>query len=106
MPSLDLLAGFEAAARHLSFTKAAEELFLTQSAVSRQIKGLEDELGAPLFTRGTRHVELTGSGSALRFKGGARDGAEVTCPSCGTRLVYRKPTGAAAPAEQGGRTHF
>jgi predicted RNA-binding Zn-ribbon protein involved in translation (DUF1610 family) len=48
----------------------------------------------------------TGSGSALRFKGGARDGAEVTCPACGTRLVYRKPKGAAAYAEQGGRTHF
>ena len=44
IPSLDLLQGFEAAARHLSFTKAGEELFLTQSAVSRQIKDLEDQL--------------------------------------------------------------
>jgi len=41
LPALDLLVGFEAAARHLSFTKAGEELFLTQSAVSRQIKELE-----------------------------------------------------------------
>src|SRR5437764_14419978 len=63
--SLGSLRAFEAVARRLSFSDAADELHLTQSAVSRQIKGLEDELGAPLFTRGTRHVELTGSGSAL-----------------------------------------
>ena len=49
MPSLDLLQGFEAAARHLSFTKAGEELFITQSAVSRQIKELEEQLGVELF---------------------------------------------------------
>jgi LysR family glycine cleavage system transcriptional activator len=65
LPSLDLLVGFESAARHLSFTKAGEELFVTQSAVSRQIKGLEDELGAQLFTRGTRHVQITPDGQAL-----------------------------------------
>src|SRR5207237_10836733 len=63
--SLGSLRAFEAVARRLSFSDAADGLHLTQSAVSRQIKGLEDELGAPLFTRGTRHVELTGSGSAL-----------------------------------------
>jgi LysR family glycine cleavage system transcriptional activator len=63
--SLGSLRAFEAVARRLSFSDAADELHLTQSAVSRQIKGLEDELGASLFTRGTRHVELTGSGSAL-----------------------------------------
>ena len=51
LPALDLLVGFEAAARHLSFTKAGEELFLTQSAVSRQIKELEDQLGVVLFQR-------------------------------------------------------
>ena len=49
----------------LSFSEAADELFVTQSAVSRQIKGREDELGAPLFVRGTRHVELTQSGQIL-----------------------------------------
>src|SRR2546423_13755956 len=59
MPSLDLLAGFEAAARHLSFTKAGEELFLTQSAVSRQIKELEDQLGVPPFHRRHRALGLT-----------------------------------------------
>lgn len=63
--SLGSLRAFEAVARLLSFSEAAEELHVTQSAVSRQIKGLEDELGAPLFSRGTRHVELTGNGTAL-----------------------------------------
>ncbi len=57
--SLGNLRAFEAVARLASFSAAAEELFLTQSAVSRQIKGLEDELGAALFVRGTRHVEPT-----------------------------------------------
>ncbi|HWH84017.1 MAG TPA: LysR substrate-binding domain-containing protein [Burkholderiaceae bacterium] len=59
------LRAFEAVARRLSFSDAAEELFVTQSAISRQIKGLEDELGAALFVRGTRHVELTQSGQTL-----------------------------------------
>jgi DNA-binding transcriptional LysR family regulator len=62
MPSLDLLEGFEAAARHLSFTKAGEELFLTQSAVSRQIKDLEEQLGVPLFERRHRTLALTEAG--------------------------------------------
>ena len=59
------LRAFEAVARLLSFRAAAEELHLTQPAVSRQIRGLEDELGATLFLRGTRHVELTGPGALL-----------------------------------------
>lgn len=59
------LRAFEAVARRLSFVGAAEELHLTQSAVSRQIKSLEDELGAALFSRGTRHVDLTTEGAAL-----------------------------------------
>jgi len=61
-PSLDLLEGFEAAARHLSFTKAGEELFLTQSAVSRQIKDLEGQLGVALFHRRHRALTLTEAG--------------------------------------------
>jgi predicted RNA-binding Zn-ribbon protein involved in translation (DUF1610 family) len=48
----------------------------------------------------------TGSGGALRFKGGAREGREVACPACGLRLVYRKPKPSSTSAEQGGRTHF
>ncbi len=63
--SLGNLRAFEAVARRLSFSEAADELFVTQSAISRQIKGLEDELGAPLFVRGTRHVEITQSGQIL-----------------------------------------
>jgi LysR family glycine cleavage system transcriptional activator len=63
---LDQLRTFEAVARRLSFSAAADELHLTQSAISRQIKALEDDLGAPLFNRGTRHVELSAAGSSLR----------------------------------------
>ena len=64
--SLDGLRAFEAVARRLSFSAAADELHLTQSAISRQIKALEAELGASLFNRGTRKVELTGAGVLLR----------------------------------------
>lgn len=62
--SLDLLRGFEAAARHLSFTVAAEELFLTQSAVSRQVQTLEEQLGVKLFERRTRALVLTRAGES------------------------------------------
>jgi LysR family glycine cleavage system transcriptional activator len=65
MPSLDLLKGFEAAARHLSFTRAAEELYLTQSALSRQIQTLEEQLGMPLFERRHRALLLTEAGQVL-----------------------------------------
>ncbi len=61
-PSLDLLATFEVVARHLSFTRAAVELHLTQSAVSRQIRQLETHLGVRLFERRTRAVVLTDAG--------------------------------------------
>lgn len=62
LPSLDLLRGFEAAARLLSFTRAGEELHLTQSAVSRQIQELETQLGTPLFERRHRSLALTEAG--------------------------------------------
>ena len=65
LPALDLLVGFEASARHLSFTKAGEELFLTQSAVSRQIKELEDQLGVELFQRRHRALALTDAGKSF-----------------------------------------
>jgi DNA-binding transcriptional LysR family regulator len=55
-----------ATARHLSFTKAAAERFLTQSAVSRQIKALEDDLGVALFRRRHRALDLTEDGRRLR----------------------------------------
>jgi DNA-binding transcriptional LysR family regulator len=63
--SLDLLKGFDAAARHLSFTRAAHELSVTQSAVSREIKTLEAQLGQPLFRRVTRGLHLTDAGQTL-----------------------------------------
>ena len=65
LPSLDLLKGFEAAARNLSFTKAAAELFVTQSAISRQVKALEDQLGISLFRRRHRELRLTEQGQTL-----------------------------------------
>ncbi|HTL27021.1 MAG TPA: transcriptional regulator GcvA [Burkholderiales bacterium] len=65
LPSLDLLKGFEAAARLLSFTKAGEELHLTQSAVSRQIQELEDQLGVSLFQRRHRSLVLTDAGQQV-----------------------------------------
>ncbi|PPC77808.1 LysR family transcriptional regulator [Pokkaliibacter plantistimulans] len=62
LPPLKCLATFEAAARHRSFTQAATELNLTQSAVSRQIKRLEHDLGRPLFERDAQGVSLTPAG--------------------------------------------
>ena len=67
-PSLDALRIFVVAARHLSFTDAASELNLTQSAVSHRIRGLEEELGFTLFRRLTRRLELTPLGRALARK--------------------------------------
>ncbi|WMC09893.1 transcriptional regulator GcvA [Oceanimonas pelagia] len=64
LPPLNWLRSFEAAARHLSFTHAASELNLTQAAVSQQVKGLESQLGAPLFKRLPRGLELTDAGLA------------------------------------------
>lgn len=65
LPTLDHLKGFVATARHLSFTRAGEELFLSQSAVSRQVQTLEAQLGAPLFVRSTRRLRLTPQGELL-----------------------------------------
>jgi LysR family glycine cleavage system transcriptional activator len=59
LPSLNGLRAFEAAARHLSFTRAAAELNVTQTAISHQIRRLEDQLGVPLFVRGNRTLALT-----------------------------------------------
>ena len=65
LPSLELIRGFEAAARLSSFTRAAEELFITQSAVSRQVQALEEHLGTPLFERHHRTIRLTNAGHLL-----------------------------------------
>jgi LysR family transcriptional regulator, glycine cleavage system transcriptional activator len=65
LPPLDLLASFEACARHLSFTKAAAERFVTQSAMSRQMRALEDDFGTALFRRAHRSLALTEAGLRL-----------------------------------------
>lgn len=65
LPSLDTLRVFSVAARHLSFTKAADELHLTQSAVSHRVRTLEKELGVLLFNRVERRLELTRAGQTL-----------------------------------------
>lgn len=65
LPSLDFLRGFEAAGRLGSFTRAAEELFLTQSALSRQVKALENALDVLLFERRHRALTLTPTGVAF-----------------------------------------
>ncbi|MGB0681195.1 MAG: transcriptional regulator GcvA [Magnetovibrionaceae bacterium] len=65
LPPLNALRAFEAGARHLSFTRAAEELNVTPAAVSHQVKLLEDDLGKPLFQRLTRRLALTDDGRRL-----------------------------------------
>lgn len=65
LPSISAMRCFEAASRHQSFTQAAEELYLTQSAVSRQVKELEQLIGAQLFRRTGREVVLTRAGQQL-----------------------------------------
>lgn len=64
LPPLTTLPAFDAAARHLSFTKAAAELNLTHGAISRAVHNLEERLGSLLFERGTRSVQLTPAGAA------------------------------------------
>jgi LysR family glycine cleavage system transcriptional activator len=67
-PSLDALRIFVVAARHLSFTEAASELHLTQSAISHRIRGLEEEFGLSLFKRLKRRLELTPQGRVLAHR--------------------------------------
>jgi LysR family glycine cleavage system transcriptional activator len=65
LPPLNALRAFEAAARHLSFTKAADELSVTQTAISHQVRLLEEHLQVRLFRRLTRRIELTAEGRLL-----------------------------------------
>src|SRR5437773_1891677 len=82
LPPLDLIQGFEAAARNLSFTKAAEELLITQSAISRQIRALEEHLGVALFERRHRALVLTEHGRIL-------NGAAVALLDCLQEITDR-----------------
>lgn len=70
LPPLPAVRVFEAAARHGSFTRAGEELGMTQAAVSYQIRLLEDRVGLPLFRRGARGVALTADGARLAERAG------------------------------------
>ena len=63
LPSASALVVFEAAGRHENFTRAADELGMTQAAVSYAIRTMEDQLGVPLFHRSHRAVELTEAGA-------------------------------------------
>ncbi len=89
LPSLNALRAFEAAARHLSFKRAAEELHVTPAAISHQIKALEEELGQPLFRRLNRLLLLTDAGQLLLP--GASEGfdrlAEAVCRLGQTRTL-------------------
>jgi len=71
LPPLTTLPAFDAAARHLSFTKAAAELHVTHGAISRAVRNLEEQLGTRLFERGTRSVLLTPAGAAYAADIGA-----------------------------------
>lgn len=75
LPSLPALTVFEASARHGSFTRAAEELNLTQSAVSKQVRGLEDFLGLQLFERVRQRINLTEAGKA--YLASVREALEI-----------------------------
>ena len=87
LPPLTALRAFEAAARHISFAKAAEELYVTPAALSYQIKSLETALGQPLFRRLNRAVELTAAGRALQP--GVSDGfASLTTAWRNTRRLH------------------
>src|SRR6266545_4404516 len=76
LPPLNALKAFEAAARHESFTRAAEELCVTQGAVSHQVKALEAELAIKLFNRERQRLIITEA---------SRKRARTTSPSCAMR---------------------
>lgn len=89
-PSMSLLLAFEAAARHCSFTKAADELALTQSAVSRQVQALEASLEVALFKRDGRHIELTAAGALYQQE---LAGALARIRSATLQTIARKAEG-------------
>jgi LysR family glycine cleavage system transcriptional activator len=91
LPQLNALKAFEAAARHVSFTRAAEELCVTQGAVSHQVKALEDELGVKLFNRQRQRLVITDGGR--EYLAVVRDALDRI--AMGTeRLVQRQSSGA------------
>ena len=90
LPQLNALKAFEAAARHVSFTRAAEELCVTQGAVSHQVKALEAELGIKLFNRERQRLIITDAGRD--YLAVVRDALDRV--AMGTeRLVQRQSSG-------------
>lgn len=90
LPPLNGLRAFEAAARHLSFTQAAEELNVTQAAISHQIRGLEERLGVQLFVRRNRALLLSEAGQA--YLPALREAFD-TIASATERLLRRDESG-------------
>jgi LysR family glycine cleavage system transcriptional activator len=91
LPPLTTLPSFEAAARLLSFSKAAEELHLTHGAISRAVKNLEEQLGVQLFERGTRSVSLTEVGEPYALA--VRDVLErLVAATAAATTRYSSPT--------------
>ncbi len=91
LPPLNALKAFEAAARHESFTRAAEELRVTQGAISHQVKALESELGIKLFNRERQRLTVTESGR--EYLSVLRDALDQIAIAT-QRLVQRQSTGA------------
>lgn len=89
LPPLNSLRAFETAARHLSFSLAAVELNVTQSAISRQIKSLETYLGFPLFRRLPRSLELTEQGQ--RFAEPLQEAFEQLCRATESVVSEHRP---------------
>ncbi len=97
LPPLNAVRAFVAAARHQSFTRAAAELHVTHSAVSRQVKALEDFLGTPLFERRVRQVLLTAEGqqffaeaaAGLEQIGAAAQALQAAAPARAVRINVR-----------------
>lgn len=91
-PGLRVLKGFEAAGRHLNFSRAAAELGVTPAAISHQVRELEDQLGIELFSRSSRSVQLTALGEILHYAAGealaslARGMARIQDASDGNKL--------------------
>lgn len=90
LPPLNSLRAFEAAARHLSFTRAAEELFVTPAAISHQVKALEEWFGVQLFFRRNREILMTEAGQLLLP--GARDAFDTLDMAC-QRILAEEATG-------------
>jgi LysR family glycine cleavage system transcriptional activator len=97
LPPLNAFRAFEAAARHLSFKKAAAELHVTPAAISHMVKALEDQLGVKLFRRLTRALELTDAGKAMVPKVQEAFEALATAVERSRRLARLGPLAVSAP---------